>query len=117
MFHRVVRSYAPLVAVVVLLIAVASPLHYANADDYTIKFTALGCQKRELFDKAVGFQVAKDTEAFKSFALAAVLSGECIFFSPGDIVFLEDVKVFSGVTCLRPKGQINCFWTYSEIIK
>ena len=83
----------------------------------TISTMSPGCRSQEVFTKLVGFQVDHDQEAFKKLLMAGLLSGECTVFKVGDAVYLEDVKIFSGLTCLRPKGEISCFWTFLESTK
>jgi hypothetical protein len=99
--------------VVLAVLSVSSPA----AAESRIVSSAMGCQTRETFDKLVKFQFDGDKEAFTKFATANILTGQCVPLSVGDSVFLEDVKMFSGVVCVRPRGATACYWTFTEAVK
>lgn len=78
------------------------------------KESSIGCKNKEVKRKLVSMAIDKDIEAFKKLALATILTGECRFFSAGDQVHLEDTAIFTGLICLRPRGEVSCYWTESE---
>jgi hypothetical protein len=87
-----------------------------QSDNYTINESVVGCKDRDVFDRTVRLLIDKDKDAYNRLILAGVLSGQCRIFEPGQVVFLEDYKMFSGLKCVRPKGETTCFWTFSEAV-
>ena len=86
----------------------------AVASELTVTKATVGCKNREDKDKLTGFSVDGDTEAFKKFAMAHILVGDCVLMNEGDVAFLEDTAIFSGLVCIRPKGETDCFWSEIE---
>lgn len=88
----------------------------ALATERTIESDRIGCQDRDVLSKLTRYAVDKDQEAFKTAAMAAVLSGQCIVFKKGETVFLMDTAIFSGLVQLRRKGETVEYWTNFEAI-
>jgi TM2 domain-containing membrane protein YozV len=78
---------------------------------------AIGCSSREVFDQLTRLQVDGDAEAAKWYLLAGMAHGECRVFYDGDIVYLADTALFSGLAAVRPRGEVGKFWTNMERVK
>jgi hypothetical protein len=83
----------------------------ASAVDHTIRHSAYGCKSKDYHSRLTGYLVDGDKEAFKRALSLAAASGECKFFEEGQQVYLEDTAIFSGLVCVRPQGNLDCFWT------
>jgi hypothetical protein len=77
----------------------------------------LGCQSRDVQSKLKRLMIDRDKEAWTKLAAAGVITGQCHVFEAGDQVYLEETAMFSGVTCVRPPGEVACFWGPFENIK
>lgn len=102
-----------LAAVAVLVACTAA----AAAPAKTITNEAIGCAKREVHDQLSKIAASGDHEAFGKLAAAGITSGACRMFNVGDDVFVEDIALLSGVACVRPKGDVACYWLVLEAIK
>ena len=105
-------AFRAMVAVTVLLLM--GSLAHA---EMRVTRNVIGCQTRATFDKVVRLQIDGDMEALKKFLVVPFIAGECTVFKAGDTVSVEDVKIFGGVVCMRPRGEPTCFWTYSNAVK
>jgi hypothetical protein len=85
--------------------------------DHVIKFDAIGCRDRTLFERIARLLVDNDTAAYEKLAVAGEVSGQCNFFKQGQVVFMEEHKMPGGMTCARPQGETSCFWTYSDAVE
>jgi hypothetical protein len=76
-----------------------------------------GCTDREYFKKLVRYAVQKDEEAFSQALAAGILAGTCTMFKDGEVVYITDTAIFSGLVKVRRKGELQEFWTNIEAIK
>ena len=76
-----------------------------------------GCTDREYFDKLNDYVAQKDAQAFRKALAAGVLTGICTLFKKGEVVYVTDATIFSGLVKVRRKGQLQEFWTYIEAVK
>ena len=65
--------------------------------------TAFGCTDKAYFQKLVSYSVQNDEAAFKKALLAGIITGQCAIFKRGEIVYLSDVTIFSGLVQIRQK--------------
>lgn len=77
---------------------------------------AVGCSDEQSYDRLSALAAQKDMEAFAKALHISTVSGQCLTFDKGAVVFLEDTKIFSGMVRIRPKGNLRSYWTASENI-
>jgi hypothetical protein len=87
------------------------------ADDHRMVGASIGCKTKEEKSRLTHFLVDNDKEAFPKVATTAMLIGNCKIFNEGDAVYLSDTAIFSGLVCVRPRGETECFWTNLENYK
>lgn len=58
-----------------------------------------------------------DKQAFQQALTAGLLLGECIMFKNGEVVFIVDTAIFSGLVKVRRKGELVEYWTNIEAVK
>lgn len=76
-----------------------------------------GCIDREYFDKLVRYAVQDDEEAFTKALTVGLVSGVCTAFENGEVVYISDTAIFSGVIKVRRKGETTEYWTNMEAVK
>ena len=76
-----------------------------------------GCIDRRYFKKLTEYAVDRDEEAFKTALTAGLLSGACTLFRDGEIVYITDTAVLSGLVKVRRKGETEEYWTNIEAIR
>ncbi len=77
----------------------------------------MGCKTLEFYNRLRQYAVDKDLEAFKQGLTAGILLGECTLFKRGEVVFVVDTKILSGLVKVRRKGRLEEYWTGFETIK
>lgn len=80
--------------------------------EHFMKRDAYGCRSKEAFERVARYAGEKDHQAF----LLAIISGNCPTLKKGQTVALEDTALFSGLLCVRPTGEIGCYWTFVEAV-
>lgn len=83
----------------------------------TINYDTIGCISEDDFSKAGDLGRSGDEAAWKKFVMQKVTQGQCTLLKKGDEVFLEDFSMFSGVACVRPKGETECVFIEYEAIQ
>lgn len=76
-----------------------------------------GCTDREYFDKLVGYAVQKDNKAFKKALAAGLVLGTCTIFKNGEVVYITDTAISSGLVKVRRKGETQEYWTNIEAVE
>lgn len=76
-----------------------------------------GCTDRKYLDKLLGLVAEGDVEAFQKAYIAGRVAGICTMFETGEVVYLRDVGLFSGVVRVRRKGETREYWTNIEAVK
>jgi hypothetical protein len=76
-----------------------------------------GCTARDYFEKLVGYAVQKDNEAFAKALTTGLLSGTCTRFKNGEVVYIANTALFSGLVKVRRKGETQEYWTNIEAVK
>lgn len=74
-----------------------------------------GCKDPKVDDKITKMMVQNDEQAWKKMLLSAVMVGECRLWKDGESVYLEEAGWVRH--CLRPAGDVSCFWTPMEAIR
>ncbi len=84
-----------------------------------------GCTNQETFRKVTDLVVQRDQMAAAMQDLGRLMAArECTMLKKDDIVAVEDtIKVavegttmLAEVTCVRPRGELGCFWTMTEVV-
>lgn len=78
---------------------------------------AIGCVERSRFEQLVKLVSDGDKEAWKQSVLAAFLSEECIPMKAGDVVYIQDTAIFSGLVQVRRQGETRAYWTNLQQIR
>ncbi|MGX9118621.1 hypothetical protein ACWTU6_18425 [Mesorhizobium sp. BHbsci] len=91
------------------------PFHADATEFSTIKGRGFGCRSLQDFETAVSFAKQGNQPAFLKFLLAKINSHACVTLKPAMRVMLEKHGEL-GRTCVRPDGQIDCYWTNSNIL-
>jgi hypothetical protein len=76
-----------------------------------INGNVLGCTSKDTFERFGRLVIARDMEAANKFASAYILNGQCRDLNKGTQVIVEELPFFSDNFCVRPAGEMNCFWT------
>ena len=97
---------------ILLVAALVLSSNVALSQSRTITQEHIGCKREEISDRLTKFAVQGDQEAFKKLLIAAMVAGECVRWEKGKQVFVE--KSGWTVSCLRPAGEVQCYWTPVE---
>ena len=76
-----------------------------------------GSTSREYFKKLVEYEVQKDERAFSEALAAGVLTNTCTIFKDGEIVYITDTMLLSGMAKVRRRGDTQEYWTNVEAVK
>jgi len=76
-----------------------------------------GCRDRKYFNKLVNYAVQEDTKAFSQALAAGIFAGICTMLKDGEVVYIMDTAIFSGLIKVRRKGQTQEYWTNREAVK
>ena len=96
--------------------APAQPEPRAEGSRVINRASATGCVSRELYEQLTKIAVQGDSEAFTRLLRGSVVAGQCVIFTRGTVVFIEDTAIFSGLVQVRPKGQVRSYWTAIESV-
>lgn len=75
-----------------------------------------GCANKEAYEQLTKIAVQGDSEAFTRALAGSVITGQCVIFERGTVVFIDDTAILSGLVRIRPKGQVSAYWTAMETI-
>lgn len=95
------------------ILALATP---AAAQSRQITADQIGCKSEEVQDTLVSLAVSGDREAFAKMLLAGIATGNCRKWQIGDTVYIEKSR-WTGTSCLRPQGDVECYWTPREAFR
>jgi hypothetical protein len=76
----------------------------------------IGCTSRDDNDLLTKLAVQGDTGAFQKALAAGLLTGRCTLFKHGEVVFVMDTAVLSGLVRIRRQGEVVEYWTNIEAI-
>lgn len=74
----------------------------------------IACQSKEDKSKITGYIVDQDKQAYERFLVPRILNGQCTVFEGGEVVYLEDTAIFSGLMKIRKRGETDAYWTNIE---
>ncbi|MDP9990411.1 hypothetical protein J2W28_000206 [Variovorax boronicumulans] len=107
---------APLPAAKAPVAPIAQPSAQGDGSRVVSRASSAGCVNREVYDQLTKIAVQGDSEAFTRALGGSIITGQCVIFKRGDLVFIDDTAMFSGLVRLRPKGQVLAYWTAMETI-
>jgi len=76
-----------------------------------------GCVSREDRSDLIQYLIQHDEQAFTNELATLTIYGEATVFKKGEVVFLMDTKIFSGLVQVRREGETTKYWTSIEAIK
>lgn len=76
-----------------------------------------GYRTREAMDKATKMAAQGDKDAWGKFMVQAMTAGGLTQLKPGEVVYVEDTAMMSGVVKIRRKGETTGWWTNYEAVK
>lgn len=100
------------VAVVLMLLL---PAHAVAAGVGVVKSRGFGCKSLEDFERAVEIATEGDQAAFMKFLLAKINSRDCMGLRPTTRVYTEK-RQDPRRLCVRPAGEVDCYWTDATIL-
>jgi hypothetical protein len=71
---------------------------------------------RDDFGDISTYRYQGDKEAFTNALTIRLAIGTATIFKKGDVVFLADTKIFSGIVQVRREGETTKYWTNLEAI-
>lgn len=102
---------------IALLILIASAAPSFAANTATLNYNGIACQNAEDISQGIRIGESGDQEAYIKHFGPLIESGSCIMLQQGDQVFLDDISMFSGTACVRPRGEPKCFTIEYEAIQ
>ena len=90
-----------------------------------IAMDMFGCTNQETFRKVTDLVVQRDQMASAIRDLERFMAArECTMLKKDDIVAVEDTTkvavegttMLAEVACVRPRGELGCFWTMTEVV-
>ena len=103
--HRLTRETDP-----------ASERKRDNTSTGTVSSNAIGCADPTVLRQANRYGQQGDQDAYAALLGPKVQSGECAMLTKGDVVFIEDVGLLSGLYCVRPRSATQCFNVEREFV-
>jgi len=76
----------------------------------------IGCVSEATFKSISAMRNQGDNVATASRLMPELAAGRCVMFKQGDVVFLSDTKIFSGMIKVRPVGVTLEYWTNIEAL-
>jgi len=61
--------------------------------------------------------VQEDFEAFEKALAEGVLNGVCTIFEDGEVVYVTDTAILSGLVRIRRRGETQEYWTNLEAVE
>lgn len=90
---------------------------FAEFENKIVRDRMFGCTEREDFDNLMKIATQKDINAFAKLLAVKMMAGSCTLFKLGEIVYLTDTAIFSGMVEVRRSGESSKFWTIMEGVK
>ncbi len=85
----------------------------AQAPTYhNLRMDAVGCRERQQFLDAMKL----NPDAFAKLIVRKAVVGECLVFLKDDVVALDQADLTGALSCLRPRGDARCYWTFRVVI-
>jgi len=87
------------------------------AGRYTISSGGhFGCVNRETLEEIMMLLAQGDREAFTDALVACTIYGAATIFEEGEVVYLADTKIWSGMVQVRREDELTKYWTVMEAI-
>jgi hypothetical protein len=114
---------------VAVALTIATTAAYAQSPDdlsrARMAMDMFGCTNQETFRKVTDMVVQSDQMAAAIRNLERLIAArDCTMLKKDDIVAVEDTTkvtiegttMLAEVTCVRPRGELGCFWTMAEVV-
>ena len=75
-----------------------------------------GCTDRDYQDKLTGYLVDGDMAAFEAAWVHGKVAGLCVTFTDGELVYVADTAIWSGLIKVRRHGELQEYWTNIEAL-
>lgn len=76
----------------------------------------VGCTKEAEYRELAPYMDARDDAALAKAAEKALRKGRCVWYQPGESLYLEDMALFSPMVKLRRNGQVQAYWTHADAL-
>lgn len=76
-----------------------------------------GATTKAKFSKLVNYVLEKDEPAFKKALTVGLLNETVTVFKNGEVVYIVDTAIFSGLVKVRKRGETTEYWTNLEAVK
>ena len=93
----------------------AVPAQAANS--VKVNYNSIACLSADDFSRGIELGESGDREAYIAFFTPRIQNGQCVMVQKDEEVFLEDISMFSGTACIRPRGQTDCYTIEYEAIQ
>jgi len=94
--------------------AEAKRRHALDTGQKTITRVCTGALTKKLLDQYTGIHVSGDRVALEKILTAGVLTGQYRIFTKGEIVYVTDTAILSGLAEVRPEGSTIEYWIPME---
>jgi hypothetical protein len=95
----------------VAILALSSP---AMAQAASVANSIVGCKAEADTQKVVEFMAKNDSAGLEKFKTPKIKKGDCSFLSKGMPITID--KKNGQFLCVRPVGELDCFWAASVAI-
>jgi hypothetical protein len=92
-------------------------MSFAWGQEASVKLAYAACRTEAAFIKFDDLRRSSDSDAFGKYLRATYLSGICIPLKVGEPVYKEGYGEGSRIIKIRPKGEIESYFTYDVVIK
>lgn len=99
-------------AALAMLIACCAP----GEAQTTVKVNYFACKSEREFDRGNTIRRSGDSEALQQWITGALLSGGCLWLKTGTPVYDEGAGKTLGNIKIRPKGEIQSYYTQAGVI-
>lgn len=110
------RAQLVLAAVAVIVSSSISTAVNGQQKLYPIKADVIGCKDKGVRERLTTLRDSGDNAAYQRFGTVAFATGACRELKAGDSAYLEVNSAF-GYVCLRPYGDVACYWTFPQAIR
>ncbi len=111
---RALALASGLLAISLPVMAQSSPPKRGATYVMGIAFTA--CRDKDDADRLLKLLKTDDDLAFLRFVRSKLSTGACVRVEQGHEGTIEDNAVFSGLTCIRPRGEPYCLWIPMQML-
>lgn len=76
-----------------------------------VRINGFGCVNADRFDRILSLHGAGDKKAAQNLLALSLVSQDCVQLTQGRTVFVEDISIWRQTRCVRPEGEVTCYWT------